>query len=109
MSDGAHFTNACTQGVACASHNYSNPTMVHLPIEVVMDSGYCNRSKVRTLEEAERMAALLIDEEEQAKQKALHKVYILVIALLHVSFSNGLTLLLHYCRLVVSVPMELFA
>ena len=28
------------------------------------------------MEEAERMATLLIDEEEQAKQKALHKVYI---------------------------------
>ena len=90
--DGAHVTNACTQCVPCASHNYSNHTMVHHPIEVVVDSGCCNRGKVRTVEEAERMAAMLIDEEEQAKHKASHKVYILVTALLHICVSNRLTL-----------------
>ena len=83
--------------------------MVHPPIEVVVDSGCCNRGKVRTLEEVERMATLLIDEEEQAKQKALHKVYILVTARLHICVSNRLTLFQYYCRLTLSVPMELFA
>ena len=95
ISDGAKIKNACTQGVPCTSHTYSNHTMVHLSTEVVVYSGCCNRDKVRTLEEAERMAAMLIDEEEQAKQKALYKVHILVNALLHVSFSNGLTLFLY--------------
>ena len=55
------------------------------------------------------MATLLIDEEEQAKEKALYKVHILVTALLHVRFSNGLTLFLYYYRLAVSVPMEPFS
>ena len=63
--------------------------MVHLPTEVVVDSGCCNRGKVRTSEEAERMAAMLIDEKEQAKQKALHKVYILVTALLIFASPTG--------------------
>ena len=47
---------------------------------------------MRTLQEAERMGALLIDEEEQVKLKALYKVYILVTSLLHVDFFDGLTL-----------------
>ena len=42
---------------------------------MVVDFGGANRAKVPTLEEAERMAALLIDEEEKAKQTVLLKVY----------------------------------
>ena len=73
-----------------------------------MRDGCANRGKVPTLEEVERMAAL-IHEEEQAEHTALHKVYILVTALLHVSFSSELTLFMCYCRLTESIPLEIFA
>ena len=47
------------------------------------------RAKVPTQEEADRMAALLMEEEEQAKQKVPLKVCTCNISPIHACFSNG--------------------
>jgi|AntRauMFilla1563_2_1112583.scaffolds.fasta_scaffold168561_1 hypothetical protein len=84
--------------------------MVYLQTEVVVHSGVLrSRGKAATLEEAERMAALLIAEEEQAQQKAPPKVYLFGRGLLPVRFSNTMPLVQHYLSLAVSIPREVLA
>ena len=58
------------------------------------------RAKVRTQEEADRMAASLMEEEEQAKQKVLLKVRISI----YLSFVGAELTMLLFIVLVLTIP-----